>query len=140
MSLEEHKSLSRRQLEMWNDGNQDDPEQLFTADYVNHQESDVEGAGPRDIDGFRSMVRNYHDAFSDSRVKVLAQVAEGDYVMTRWEVTATNSGDYPNVTPATHREISWTGVLTDRFEHGKIAETWVEWDEYGFLRRLGVIA
>jgi hypothetical protein len=39
MSLDRHKSLARRSLEMWGSGNSDKPEEVFAATYVNHQES-----------------------------------------------------------------------------------------------------
>ncbi len=30
----------------------------------------------------------------------------------------------------TNKEVTWTGVSIDRFENGKIVESWVDWDKY----------
>lgn len=124
---------------MWSDGNSDAPEEIFTLNYINHQESDVEGEGHRDLAGFKDLVSGFHRAFSNSRVKVLSQIAEGDLVSTRWEITATNTGDYMDLAKATNQTMTWRGVLTDRFENGRIAETWVDWDQYRFFKGLGLI-
>lgn len=139
MSLQENKALSRRQIEMWSEGNSDSPEEIFSPNYINHQESDVEGEGHRDLGGFKDLVNGFHRAFSNSQVTVLSQIAEGDLVSTRWEITATNTGDYMDLAKATNLTMTWRGVLTDRFENGKIAETWVDWDEYRFFKALGLI-
>ncbi|MEM7445243.1 MAG: ester cyclase [Pseudomonadota bacterium] len=139
MSLEDHKALSRRHIHLWDDGSTDSPEEIFTPSYVNHQDSDVEGAGARGLEAFKDLVRGYHEAFSNSQVKVLTQIAEGDYVATRWQITATNTGDYMDLAKATNKSMTWTGVLVDRFEGGKIAETWVEWDQYRFFQGLGIV-
>ena len=65
------------------------------------------------------------------------QVAEGDLVATRWRLTATHTGDFVGIA-STNKESTWTGVSTDRFENGKIVETWVNWDKYSFLEGLGL--
>lgn len=139
MSLEDNKAASRRQIMLWQSGSTDNAEDVFTSSYVNHQESDVGGQGPRDLAGFKELVASYHAAFSDSQVKVLTQIAEGDFVATRWEITATNTSDFIDLAKATNQQMTWTGVLIDRFEGGKIAETWVDWDQYRFLKELGRI-
>jgi predicted ester cyclase len=140
MPLEDHKHISRRALEMWASNNPDRPEDIFSEDYVNHQESDVEGGvSTRSLESWKELVRGYHDAFSSSKIQVLMQIAESDLVATRWEFTSTHTGDYMGVAP-TGKEITWTGVQIDRFANGKIVESWVDWDKYRFFQALGLVS
>ena len=68
----------------------------------------------------------------------MIQIAEGYQVATRWEFTATHTGDFIGAAP-TGKQIIWTGVQIDRFEDGKIVESWVDWDKYRFLEGLGLV-
>jgi len=128
--LEYNKALARRANEMWASGNVDVVEDIFAADYVNHQESDVAGGiSDRDLASWKALVAGHHAAFSNARTRVLMQIAEGDMVATRWEFTVTHTGDYLGHEP-TGRTVSWTGVQIDRIEDGRISESWVNWDKY----------
>jgi len=93
MSFE--KNLARRSLEMWGSGNSDTPEEVFADTYANHQESAaVGGVATLDLAGWKAVVAENHRAFSDFRVTVLMQIAEGDLVATRWQFEATHTGVY----------------------------------------------
>jgi hypothetical protein len=48
-TLEANKALARRSLEMWASGYSDDPAEIFTVDYINHQEPAAAG-GVKGID------------------------------------------------------------------------------------------
>jgi predicted ester cyclase len=139
MSLDKQKSLSRRSLEMWASNNTDRPDEVFAANYVNHQEPDAKG-GVKSVDlaGWTKIVAENHRAFSDFQVRILMQVAEGDLVATRWQFSATQTGDYLGH-PPTGRRATWTGVQIDRFENGRIAESWVDWDKYRLFEALGFL-
>ena len=86
---------------------------------------------------WKELVAGYHEAFSNSRVKVLMQIAEGDLVANRWEITAVHTGSFM-AAAATGNEVTWTGVQIDRIENGKIVESWVNWDKYSFLQGIGL--
>ena len=75
---------------------------------------------------------DFRTSFSDTKAEILLQIAEGDLVATRWQLTATHTGDFLGRAPS-GKQASWTGVHTDRFAGGKIAESWVDWDKYRFL-------
>lgn len=140
MSLAANKELARRAIGFWESGSIGRPEDIVTADYINHQESDVEagGANARSLESWKALVTGYHAAFSDSRVRVTQQIAEGDLVATRWEITAVHSGNYLGH-PPTGRTVMWTGIDIDRIAGGRIAESWVDWDRYGLLRQIGLV-
>ncbi|MCP4385648.1 MAG: hypothetical protein GY798_30280 [Hyphomicrobiales bacterium] len=139
MSLDRKKDSSRRAIQMWASDNTDKPGDLFAPNYINHQESDVEGGvSSRSLEDWRELVGGYHRGFSDSAVTVSMQIAEGDRVATRWEITATQTGDYMGLAP-TNETVTWTGVSIDRFDNGKIVESWVDWDKYRLFRGIGLV-
>lgn len=139
MSLDDHKDLGRRAIQLWDSNNSDTPKDIVAQDYINHQEPDAEGGvSARDLASWKDLVTGYHAAFSNSQVKVFAQVAEGDLVATRWQITATQTGEYMDLAP-TNKEVTWTGVSTDRIENGKIVESWVNWDKYRLFEMLGLV-
>jgi predicted ester cyclase len=138
MSLDHHKALARRAQALWASGNADRPDDLFTDAYVNHQESDIEGTVTAlDRQAYTELVAGFHRSFSEALVEVSMQIAESDLVATRWERTATHTGYFLEL-PPTGQRVSWTGIQIDRFAHGKIAESWVDWDKYGLFRQLGL--
>jgi len=124
---------------MWASGNAERAEDIFAANYVNHQESDVAGGvSARTLAEWKALLAGHHAAFSDSRTKVLMQIAEGDLISTRWEFTATNTGPYLGH-PPTGKTVTWTGVQIDRIAGGRIAESWVDWDMYRQFKGLGFV-
>jgi predicted ester cyclase len=139
MNLDHAKSLSRRSLEMWASKNTDTPEEVFAQNYVNHQESAAKG-GVRSLDlkGWKDVVQQNHRAFSNFQVDILTQIAEGDRVATRWQFSATQTGEYLGHSP-TGKQVTWTGVQIDRIADGKIVESWVDWDKYRLFETLGFL-
>ena len=139
MSLDDEKSLSRRAIDRWASKNSDTTEDIFAANYINHQEPDAAGGTKAlSLKAWGEMVREYHGAFSNSTVRVLIQIAEGDLVATQWQITATLTGSYLGHAPS-GKTATWTGVSIDRFENGKIVESWVNWDKYSYFEGFGLL-
>jgi steroid delta-isomerase-like uncharacterized protein len=107
---------------------------LFASDFTGH---DTAGA-TFGRDEFREGVRAMLSAFSDRRVVIEDQLADGDKVATRWTVTAIHSGEFQGI-PATGRRGSMSGISIDRLAGGKIVESWEVTDDAGLLRQLGVL-
>jgi predicted ester cyclase len=139
MSIQDRKDASRRLIGMWASYSPDRPEDILSDNYVNHQEPDVlGGVSDKTLGAWKELVRDFHQAFSDAKARVLTQVAERDLVATRWEFTATHTGEFMGIAP-TSRDITCTGIQIDRFKGNKIVESWVDWDKYGFLQGLGAV-
>jgi predicted ester cyclase len=139
MSYDNHKKISRRALEMWASNDPERPENVYAGNYVNHQEPDVEGGiSDKNLANWKELLSGFHKAFPDSKIRVLIQIADNGHVATRWEMKATQSGEYMGLA-ATGRKLTWTGVVVDRFEGDKIVETWVNWDKYRFFEELGLV-
>lgn len=139
MSFEAEKRLAQRSLEMWASNAADNPDEIFSKDYVNHQEPYAAGSvASVGLDGWMAIVTENHTAFSDFQVEILMQIAEGDLVATRWRFSATQTGTYLGH-PPTGKRATWTGVQIDRIADGKIIESWVDWDKYAMFDQLGVL-
>lgn len=139
MSLDQNKALSLRAIDMWASDSADRPEEIFADDYVNHQESDVEGGvQSRGLARWKQLVDEFHRAFSEATALSTMQIAEADRVATRFEFSAVHTGEFMGARP-TGRRLTWTGVQIDRFENGRIVESWVDWDKYRFFQGIGLV-
>ena len=141
MTSDQNKAASKHLLELWGDNALHQPANFLSNDYVNHQHPDAGGGtSSLTLEAWKGLVSDFHGAFSDVRMEVLLQVAEGDLVCSRWRMTAKHTGSFRGGPAATGRTTTWTGVHTDRYEAGKLVESWVDWDKASFLEGLGITA
>lgn len=135
----DRKAKSKQLLELWGDNAVHKAADYLAADYVNHQMPDAEGGtSTKSLAEWKSLVADFHKAFSDVKMEILLQVAEGDYVCTRWRMTAKHTGTFEGL-EATGKVTTWTGIETDRYKGDKLVESWVDWDKYSFLDGLGLV-
>jgi predicted ester cyclase len=135
----DHKATSRHLLELWGDNALHKAADYLATNYVNHQMPDAAGGtSSKSLGEWKALVADFHKGFSDVKMEVLLQVAEGDYVCSRWRLTAKHTGTFRDLAP-TGKTSTWTGVHTDRYAGGKLVESWVDWDKYSFLERLGLV-
>lgn len=118
---------------LWS-GEFDDVDQYLTEDYVGH---DPMVPGTHDSAEMAEFFEPMREAFSDIEYEIHDIVAEGDFVFHRGEVTATHSGEYMG-TPATNERFSVEDHIEWRFEDGKIAESWAQYDIVGMFRGMGL--
>jgi steroid delta-isomerase-like uncharacterized protein len=126
--------MQRAFREIMQHGNVGAIDELFASDFTGH---DTAG-GTFGREEFREGVRAMLAAFSERRVVIEDQLADGDKVATRWTVTATHSGEFQGI-PATGRRGSMTEISIDRVAGGKVVESWEVTDDAGLLRQLGVL-
>ena len=135
-----HKATSKQILEQWGDNTVHEGLDFIATDYVNHQMPDAaESRSTKGFEAWKGLVSNFHKGFSEAKMEILLQVAEGDYVCTRWRMTAKHTGDFAGY-QATGKKSSWTGVQTDRYKGDKLVESWVDWDKYSWLEDLGLVS
>ncbi|MDQ3036389.1 MAG: ester cyclase [Myxococcota bacterium] len=108
--------------------------QLCTDDYVSHDPM----TGAIDRPGIESDVSTYRRAFPDLRMQILDAVDAGDKVSVRWRAVGTQQGELLGI-PPTNKRATVEGITLVRFERGKAAESWVQYDTLGMLRQLGVL-
>jgi steroid delta-isomerase-like uncharacterized protein len=89
------------------------------------------------LDAVRRTVDNVHAMFPKHHFVVEDIVVNGDKAAARWTMTAINTAPIAGV-PATGRPITNSAIVFYRFEDGKIAELWLQMDQIGVLRQIGV--
>jgi predicted ester cyclase len=74
-------------------------------------------------------VPSYQDSLSN-------MIADGDRVAYISTMTGTQTGPMGNL-PASGKSFTLVNIIIQRLEDGKIAETWISWDNVAFLSQLG---
>jgi steroid delta-isomerase-like uncharacterized protein len=131
-SREENEAAVRSLFENASQGNFDAAEAIVSPDYVLHPEE------IRGVDGLREMVETYRSAIADLNVTIEEQFSEGDYVATRFTVRGTHEGELMG-TPATGRDVAFTGITISRCRDGRLVEEWELVDTLGLLRKVGAL-
>jgi steroid delta-isomerase-like uncharacterized protein len=133
----QNKAVSSRLYEAWNARDLDAFDEIIAPDAIDHDSQNPFREMPGPAAAKRS-AEMYTSAFSDSRFKVHDQVAEGDFVVTRWTGTGTHDGELMGM-PPTGKWVEIGGITIDRIANGKIAETWTCWDTLGMMQQLGAV-
>ncbi len=121
----DNKSIVRRFAEeVFNNGNL-----AVTAETYAHQDKS---------EGQYQFLTAVRTAFPDLHCTIEAVVAEGDMVAVRATMTATHVGEWQGMA-ATGRKISWSLMVFDRLENGKVVEEWENVDRLGIMQQLGAI-
>jgi steroid delta-isomerase-like uncharacterized protein len=135
---EQNKALSKRNIEeVWNQRKLAVIDELVAATSVLHDPT-VPGGKVTGSQGYRQFVEIYLAAFPDLHFTIQDQLADGDKVATRWTGSGTNKGALMGI-PATGKHATVTGITMDRYQNGKVVESWVNYDALGMFQQLGVI-
>jgi serine phosphatase RsbU (regulator of sigma subunit) len=77
----------------------------------------------------------FHSAFSDFRISIDEQIAEGDKVVSRYTIRGIHQRAFRDMAP-TGKEIEIKGVTIFRFSpEGKVVETWDSYDQLSLMRQ-----
>ena len=90
----------------------------------------------RGPDGVRTWVKAFREAFPDVSDLVQEQVAEGDTIVTRVEVKATQLGPFRGLPPS-GKQATFTAIGIDRFRGDKVVERSAHFDIVDLMRQLG---
>jgi predicted ester cyclase len=136
MSVQANKALNQRFYdEVWNAGKLDVIKELVSSDYVCHNHFMPETIhGP---EGFEEYIALFRLAFPDVHLTLEAVFGEEDLIATRWRARGTFSGPLPGLAP-TGRAGEVSGITITRYAGGKCVESWVERDDLGMLKAMGV--
>lgn len=109
-------------------------DELMHQDLVDH----ASHGSTQSLEAHKAFVRASHGAFSDMRFTVEDVLGEGEKVVARGRLAGTNDGSFLGAPPTGRKiDISWTAIY--RFRDGKIAERWLNGDDYGFMVQLGFV-
>lgn len=117
-------------------GNLEAIDEMFAADYIDHDVAKEEAAVVGS-DIIRKDVTSWRNAF-DFTFELDRQICEGDDVATLWSWTGTHKGDFMGI-PPTGRQCAMTGTTVFRFKDGMIQEGWWHEDLMGLMRQLGAM-
>ena len=133
---EELKALARREMEIFSMGDFSIADEVISPDYVGHDPATPEPI--RGPDGVKAQAAGYRAAFSDLTLTVDHQVAEGEYVVTRWTARGTHDGELFGI-PPTGNVVTTTGIGIERVVDGKVVEDYTQWDALGLMQAIGAI-
>lgn len=133
----DNETVIRRLVEeVWNGGNLAVADELVAPNAVDHDPARTADL-PQGREGLKQGVSMYRAAFPDLRLSIDELLSQQDTVVWRWHSEGTHSGELQGLLP-THKRGRVTGISIARFEDGKVAETWSEWDNLGLLQQLGM--
>ncbi len=131
---EEMKALAERIPEIWNEGNLDLIDELYSSEIVGHWVDifeDIVG-----IDAYKEYVKNTRTIYPDFNVKIKELIIKDDRIVNRWTLTGTNTGPYFEL-PPTNKKVQISGITIIKVVNGKIAEEWFFYNYAAALRQLG---
>ena len=91
------------------------------------------------IEGKEQMMvlfKGHFSAFPDWKEEIKIKAVDGNTIAYISKGTGTQTGQAGNLPPK-NRKCDVDHVIIHRFENGKIAETWVSWDNLTLLGQLG---
>jgi predicted ester cyclase len=78
--------------------------------------------------GVERSVATYKKLFDQVKIRVEHQIAQGEFVASRFVVAAIVKG----------KTVRFNGIAMSRFDNGKIVEDWSVTDTFSLLRQLGL--
>ena len=122
------KRLFRRVIDqVWHRGEMAFIREAFLPSFV----ASVPGMGFQSLGDYRAHVMTIREAFPDIHLTVRHQIAEESFVLTRYQVSGTNTGPYLG-RPPTGARFEAEAMTLHRLSRGRIAESWSQWDTAGF--------
>ncbi len=130
-------AVVRRVVEaIWNRGELAVADEVFAADYVNH-----DGLIPdlvRGPEAIKLSVALYRAAFPHLQITVEEVRTDGEMVVLRWTARNAAPGVAADDAPSEPAGMV-TGSTRSRLVGGQIAESWTDWDQDGLIRQVGLI-
>ncbi len=132
MSVETHKAIVRRYVELWSTGNLALADEVLAADFVDHTHLE-QAPGLEDV---KQAIKAFREGFPDACITIEQMIGEGDTVAFRFVLRGTHRGTFAGF-PATGSEAVLTGMDFVRIAGGKMVELWSSQDTLSWARQLG---
>lgn len=131
MNANQNKAICRRHYEeVLTDKHIDVVDQIY-ADHIAYGDSQSMSR-----DQFKLIATASTVAFPDLKVTVHAQVAEGEFVVTRWSATGTHLGDFMGKGP-TGKPVHIKAIHIHQVADGRICHLWEQIDLLSLTKQLG---
>ena len=133
---EQNIATSRRGIEeAFNRGNLSVIDEDTTEDFVGHDPLTGDG----DSEASKLAIGGYRAAFPDIHITIEDIFAADDKVVVRWSGQGTFENEFMGLKPTHEEGDPIRGITIDRYEGGKIAESWTHWDTLTLMRNVGAI-
>jgi steroid delta-isomerase-like uncharacterized protein len=130
---EENKEIIIDTIEAWNKVDIEALKEIYSPDYVWHFAGEETLSLEDLIEDLKWEITVYPDrTFSTEDV-----ISKGDKVVSRYVYRGTHEGDREDF-PATGKKVEMEGIIIDRFENGKIVESWDVADLLSIYKQLGM--
>ena len=135
-TTQENIGVSRRLLEeTFGEGKLELIDELCADGYVDHDPI----MGDHGRESVKDTVAGYRKAFPDLKMTVEDSFAADDRVVIRWKAEGTFENEFMGQQPTGEKGEPVYGIGIDRFEDGKVAESWTQWDTLRFMRNIGAM-
>ena len=112
-------------------------DEVLSPDYVRHcQAMPPELQEIHGTEVFKAFVAEFVNAVPDCNDEIEFILADSNMVAYVTTTTGTQTGPMGNL-PASGKEFTLKNIVIQRIEDGKIAETWISWDNVAMLTQLG---
>ncbi len=114
-----NRDVANRTYKMFDSGDVAAVDTLYAPDFIDHN---LAPGAPNAIDAMRGLVVAIRDAFTDPPHELLFQEETGGgWVVNHWRMTGRHTGEWFG-TPASGRDVSFTGTDIVRVVDGRITE------------------
>ena len=134
---EQNKALMRRIHSEVSKGNLAIFDEVLSPDYVRHCQAMPPGL--QEIHGaetFKAFVADFVNAVSNCKDEIDFIIADSNMVAYVTTTTGVQTGPMGDL-PASGKEFMLKNIVIQRIENGKVAETWISWDNVAMLTQLG---
>ena len=132
----ENIATSRRLIEeAFNHGNLDVIDEATADNFVDHDPM----MGDQDAAAAKQTIATYRESFPDIHITIEDIIDADDKVVYRWTGEGTFENEMMGLQPTHEKGDPVKGTTIDRFEGGKVVESWSQWDTLTFMRDVGAI-
>ena len=134
---EQNKTLIRRIHAEVSNGNMAIFDEVLSPDYVRHcQSMPPELQEIRGTEVFKTFVADFVHAVSNCNDEIEFIIADSNMVAYVTTTTGVQTGPMGDLPPS-GKEFMLKNIVIQRIENGKVAETWISWDNVAMLTQLG---
>jgi predicted ester cyclase len=135
-TTQENIAVSRRLIEdAFGKGDLRVIDEVCAERYVDHDPL----LGDRGREDVKQTITGYREAFPDLAFTIEDVVAADDKVVVRWRAEGTFEKGFMGQEPTHEKGEPVEGIGIDRFQDGRVAESWGQWDTTRFMRNIGAV-
>jgi predicted ester cyclase len=138
MGAKENKETDKHVVDLLNSAKSDPAKiaaifEYYAPDYIFHSTQ-----GEMNLEQYKKYTLAYVSAFPDFIWKINHQVAEDNMTVLHYTTIATNTGSFRGMAP-TGNKINIEIIFINKWEGGKLAETWSLFDNLAMMTQLGLV-